>query len=89
MRPLTWVLRTLRSPPTPWRASTASRGARRGSVSHAARLSAPRPPPRRPRHARYLIRWLPQVMFVTGTDEHGEKIALAAEKQGKTPKQHW
>jgi len=29
-----------------------------------------------------------KVMFVTGTDEHGEKIALAAEKQGKTPKQH-
>lgn len=29
-----------------------------------------------------------RVMFVTGTDEHGEKIALAAEKRGMDPKQH-
>eukprot|EP00803_Ostreobium_quekettii_P004567 evm.model.scf_1977.4 EVM.evm.TU.scf_1977.4 scf_1977:17868-24238(+) len=29
-----------------------------------------------------------EVMFVTGMDEHGEKIALAAEKGGKEPKQH-
>lgn len=28
------------------------------------------------------------VRFVTGTDEHGEKIALAAEKRGMTPQQH-
>ncbi|CAI5943454.1 unnamed protein product, partial [Closterium sp. NIES-64] len=29
-----------------------------------------------------------QVTFVTGTDEHGEKIALAAAKNGRTPQQH-
>ncbi|CAI7908328.1 unnamed protein product [Closterium sp. NIES-54] len=28
------------------------------------------------------------VTFVTGTDEHGEKIALAAAKNGRTPQQH-
>jgi len=28
------------------------------------------------------------VHFLTGTDEHGEKIALAAEKRGMTPQQH-
>ncbi len=28
------------------------------------------------------------VTFITGTDEHGEKIALAAEKQGLQPKEH-
>ena len=30
-----------------------------------------------------------QVAFVTGTDEHGEKIALAAAKNGLSPKEHW
>ena len=29
-----------------------------------------------------------KVRFVTGTDEHGEKIALAAQKRGMTPQQH-
>lgn len=29
-----------------------------------------------------------QVTFVTGTDEHGEKIALSAEKAGLTPQEH-
>ncbi|KAI3437932.1 hypothetical protein D9Q98_000376 [Chlorella vulgaris] len=29
-----------------------------------------------------------QVTFITGTDEHGEKIALAAAKRGMEPKQH-
>lgn len=29
-----------------------------------------------------------QVRFVTGCDEHGEKIALAAEKNGLSPQQH-
>lgn len=29
-----------------------------------------------------------QVVFVTGTDEHGEKIAASAEKAGLTPKAH-
>ena len=29
-----------------------------------------------------------QVAFVTGTDEHGEKIALAAHKRGMAPKEH-
>jgi hypothetical protein len=28
------------------------------------------------------------VSFITGTDEHGEKIALAAEKRDMTPQQH-
>lgn len=28
------------------------------------------------------------VNFVTGTDEHGEKIALAAEAKGRAPKEH-
>ncbi len=28
-----------------------------------------------------------EVFFLTGTDEHGEPVALAAEKQGKTPQQ--
>ena len=28
------------------------------------------------------------VTFITGTDEHGEKIALAAEKRGMAPKEH-
>jgi len=28
-----------------------------------------------------------QVRFLTGTDEHGKKIQVAAEKQGKTPKE--
>ena len=27
-------------------------------------------------------------MFLTGTDEHGEKIALAAEKQSMSPQEH-
>ena len=29
-----------------------------------------------------------RVAFVTGTDEHGEKIALAAAKRGMEPKEH-
>lgn len=29
-----------------------------------------------------------KVIFITGTDEHGEKIALAAAAQGRTPKEH-
>ncbi len=29
-----------------------------------------------------------RVRFLTGTDEHGEKIALAAQKRGMTPQQH-
>lgn len=29
-----------------------------------------------------------RVRFVTGTDEHGEKIALAAQTRGMTPQQH-
>lgn len=29
-----------------------------------------------------------KVTFVTGTDEHGEKIALSAEKAGLTPREH-
>ncbi len=29
-----------------------------------------------------------RVAFVTGTDEHGEKIALAAAKRGMAPKEH-
>ncbi|GAB4819284.1 hypothetical protein N2152v2_006330 [Parachlorella kessleri] len=29
-----------------------------------------------------------RVTFITGTDEHGEKIALAAEKRGMAPKEH-
>lgn len=29
-----------------------------------------------------------QVTFITGTDEHGEKIALAAAKRGMAPKEH-
>ncbi|CAI5479624.1 unnamed protein product [Closterium sp. Yama58-4] len=29
-----------------------------------------------------------EVTFVTGTDEHGEKIALAAAKNGRTPQEH-
>jgi methionyl-tRNA synthetase len=28
------------------------------------------------------------VRFLTGTDEHGEKIALAAAARGLSPKQH-
>ena len=28
------------------------------------------------------------VRFVTGTDEHGEKIALAAAKRGMQPQEH-
>jgi valyl-tRNA synthetase len=28
-----------------------------------------------------------EVFFLTGTDEHGDKIAKAAEAQGKTPKE--
>ena len=28
-----------------------------------------------------------ETFFITGTDEHGDKIAQAAEKQGVTPKQ--
>lgn len=29
-----------------------------------------------------------KVLFVTGTDEHGEKIALSAADKGKTPQEH-
>ena len=29
-----------------------------------------------------------RVTFITGTDEHGEKIALAAAQRGLAPKQH-
>ena len=29
-----------------------------------------------------------KVTFVTGTDEHGEKIALSAQKAGLTPQEH-
>jgi hypothetical protein len=29
-----------------------------------------------------------RVTFITGTDEHGEKIALAAEKRGMQPEEH-
>ena len=29
-----------------------------------------------------------RVRFVTGTDEHGEKIALAAAKRGLSPQEH-
>ena len=29
-----------------------------------------------------------EVTFITGTDEHGEKIALAAQKRGLAPKEH-
>lgn len=29
-----------------------------------------------------------EVVFVTGTDEHGEKIALSAAANGKSPKEH-
>lgn len=29
-----------------------------------------------------------KVTFITGTDEHGEKIALAAEQRGMAPQQH-
>lgn len=29
-----------------------------------------------------------EVRFITGTDEHGEKIALAASKRGMDPKDH-
>jgi len=29
-----------------------------------------------------------RVKFITGTDEHGEKIALAAAKRGMQPKEH-
>lgn len=29
-----------------------------------------------------------QVSFITGTDEHGEKIALAAAGRGMAPKEH-
>lgn len=28
------------------------------------------------------------VIFITGTDEHGEKIALAAASNGRTPNEH-
>lgn len=28
------------------------------------------------------------VVFITGTDEHGEKIALAAAAKGRAPKDH-
>lgn len=29
-----------------------------------------------------------RVRFITGTDEHGEKIAVAAEKRGMSPQAH-
>ena len=29
-----------------------------------------------------------KVIFITGTDEHGEKIATAAMAQGSTPREH-
>lgn len=29
-----------------------------------------------------------KVLFITGTDEHGEKIAAAAEASGKNPSEH-
>lgn len=29
-----------------------------------------------------------RVIFITGTDEHGEKIALAAAAKGRVPKEH-
>ena len=29
-----------------------------------------------------------QVFFLTGTDEHGQKVQEAAEKSGRTPKEH-
>lgn len=29
-----------------------------------------------------------KVIFITGTDEHGEKVALAAEANGRAPKEH-
>jgi methionyl-tRNA synthetase len=29
-----------------------------------------------------------RVTFVTGTDEHGEKIALSAEAAGRSPQEH-
>lgn len=41
----------------------------------------------RPRYAAQRLRGRP-VTFITGTDEHGEKIALAAAKRGMEPKAH-
>lgn len=38
------------------------------------------------RHYRFYRMMGRRVRFVTGTDEHGEKIALAAEKRGMSPK---
>jgi len=29
-----------------------------------------------------------EVFFITGTDEHGEKIALSAAAKGRAPKEH-
>ncbi|MEK7333388.1 MAG: class I tRNA ligase family protein, partial [Nitrospirota bacterium] len=29
-----------------------------------------------------------QVFFLTGTDEHGQKVEKAAQEKGKTPKEH-
>ena len=29
-----------------------------------------------------------EVLFLTGTDEHGQKVQQAAEKRGRTPQQH-
>jgi len=29
-----------------------------------------------------------KVIFITGTDEHGEKIATSAEASGRNPKEH-
>src|SRR5215216_7675455 len=37
--------------------------------------------------ARHMRQRSEEVFFLTGTDEHGEPVALAAEKQGMTPKQ--
>ena len=38
--------------------------------------------------ARFYRMYGRKVRFVTGTDEHGEKIALAAEKRGMSPQDH-
>jgi tRNA synthetases class I (M) len=32
--------------------------------------------------------WHKKVIFITGTNEHGEKIASAAEDNNKSPKEH-
>lgn len=42
-----------------------------------------------PKVYRFIHSVQPQVSFVTGTDEHGEKIALAAASKGVSPKEHW